>query len=89
MAIDTGISIVPFLGDAVFEPADIKVMSDAYSNAIEFVWGFGHPNRIVREIIAARIIKLTKGGERDPHCLREKALAACGFQLRGSNAGKR
>ncbi len=88
MAVDAGISIVPFLDDAVFEPADIKVMSDAYSNAIEFVWGFGHPNRIVREIIATRIIKLTKGGERDPHCLREKALAACGFQLSGSNAGK-
>ncbi len=81
------ISIVPFLGDAVFEPADIKVMSDSYSAAIEFVFGFGHPNRVVREIIASRIIKLTKSGERDPDCLREKALAACGFQLSGKDAG--
>jgi hypothetical protein len=28
-------SIVPFISNAVFEPADIKVMSDAYSKAIE------------------------------------------------------
>ncbi len=89
MAIDAGTSIVPFLDDAVFEPADIRLMSDAYSDAIEFVWGFGHPNKIVKEIIATRIIKLTKGGERDPDCLREKALAACGFQFSGSNDGKR
>jgi hypothetical protein len=88
MAVGAGLSIVPFLGDAVFEPADIKVMSDAYGTAIEFVWGFGHPNRIVREIIAKHIIKHTKSGERDPNCLREKALAACGFQLGGNAAGK-
>ena len=88
MAISVGISIVPFLGDAVFEPADIKVMSDAYSRAIEFVCGFGHPNKIVREIIAGRIIKLTKSGERNADCLREKALAACGFRLSGNDAGK-
>jgi hypothetical protein len=74
-------SIVPFIGNVVFEPADIKVMSDAYGDAIEFVCGFGHPNKIVREIIAARIINLAKGGERDLECLRESAIAACGFNL--------
>jgi hypothetical protein len=89
MAISTGISIVPFLGDAVFEPADIKVMSDAYGTAIEFVSGFGHPNRIVREIIAERIVKLTKSGERDPNHLREKALAACGFRLSANDPAKK
>lgn len=88
MAISAAASIVPFLGGSVFEPADIKVMSDAYSTAIEFVWGFGHPNRIVREIIAKRIIKLTRSGERDPNSLCEKALAACGFKLSGNAAGK-
>ena len=88
MTTGASISIVPFLGDAVFEPADIKVMSDAYSRAIEFVWSFGHPNKVVREIIADRIIKLTKSGERNADCLREKALAACGFQLSGNDAGK-
>jgi hypothetical protein len=86
MTISVGISIVPFLGDAVFEPADIRVMSDAYGRAIEFVRGFGHPNRIVRTIIAERIIKLTAGGERDPDHLREKALAACGFRLTGNDS---
>ena len=40
-------------------------MSDAYSRAIEDVYGFGHPNKFVGKIIAARIIALTRGGERD------------------------
>jgi hypothetical protein len=72
-------SIVPFISNAVFEPADIKTMSNAYDKAIEDVYGFGHPNKIVGEIIAARIIALAKGGERDANRLRERALAACGF----------
>jgi hypothetical protein len=74
-------SIIPFIGNAVFEPADIKLMSDAYNNAIEDVYGFGHPNKIVGKMIAARIIALTNGGERDPNRLRERALAVCGFSL--------
>lgn len=73
-------SIVPFVGNAVFEAADIKLMSDAFSSAIEDVSSFGHPNKIVGTIIANRIIALTHGGERDPKRLRERALAACGFK---------
>jgi hypothetical protein len=72
-------SIIPFIGNGVFEPADIKVMSDAYSKAIENIHVFGRPNRIVGGIIATTIITLTQGGERDPDRLCEKALAACGF----------
>ena len=67
-------SIVPFTSNAVFEPADIKVMSDAYNKAMDDIYGFGHPKKIVQEIIATRIIKITKGGERDPHRSRERAL---------------
>jgi hypothetical protein len=74
-------SIVPFIGNGVFESADIKVMSVAYGKAIESIYGFGHPNRIVGEIIATRIVTLTRGGERDPDRLCERALAACGFSL--------
>jgi hypothetical protein len=74
-------SIVPFISAAVFEPADIKLMSDVYTKAIEHIYGFGHPNKIVGKIIASRIIALTSGGERDPKRLRERALAACGFGL--------
>ena len=74
-------SIVSFISNAVFEPADIKLMSDAYNKAIEDVYGFGHPNKIVGKIIASRIITLTKGGERDPNRLCERALAACGLGL--------
>jgi hypothetical protein len=74
-------SIVPFIRNAVFEPADIKVMSDAYSKAIENICGSGHPNKIVVEIIATRIITLAQGGERNPDRLCERALAACGLGL--------
>jgi hypothetical protein len=74
-------SIVPFISNAVFEPADSHLMSDAYNKAIEDVYGFGHPNKIVGKVIATRIITLTKGGERDSNRLRERALAACGFKL--------
>ena len=74
-------SIIPFISNGVFPSADIKVMSDAYSKAIENIHGFGRPNRIVGEIIATRIITLTQGGERDPDRLCERALAACGFRL--------
>jgi hypothetical protein len=74
-------SIVPFVSGAIFEVTDIKLMSDAYDKAIEDVYGFGHPNAIVEKIMATRIIDLTKGGERDVSRLREKAIAACGFNL--------
>jgi predicted Zn-dependent protease len=72
-------SILPFVSNGVFESADLKLMSDAYSKAIENIHGFGRPNRIVGEIIAGRIIALTQGGERDPDRLCARALAACGF----------
>jgi hypothetical protein len=80
-------SIVPFIRSAVFEVADIRLMSDAYNQAIEDLCSFGHPNAIVEGIMATRIINLTKGGERDPIRLRESALAACGFNL--DRAGQR
>src|ERR1700693_5090789 len=74
-------SIIPFISNAVFEQADIQVMSDAYNRALEDIYSFGHPNKTVEEIIAPRMITLTKGGERDPDRLCERALAACGFNL--------
>ncbi len=74
-------SIVPFISNAVFEPADITLMSNAYNKAIEDVYSFGHPNKIVGKIIATRIIALTNSGERDPGRLRERALATCGFTI--------
>jgi hypothetical protein len=72
-------SIIPFINNEVFEPTDIKVMSDAYNKAIDDIYRAGHPNKIVEEVIATRIIKLTKGGERDPDRLCERALTSCGL----------
>ena len=74
-------SIIPFISNAVFAAADIKLMSDAYNNAIEDVYAFGHPNKTVEKMIATRIIALASSGERDPNRLRKRALAACGFSL--------
>ena len=71
-------SIVPFISNAVFEQADIQVMSDAYNRAIEDIYNFGRPNKTVEAIIATRIITHSKGGERDPDRLCERVLAACG-----------
>jgi hypothetical protein len=73
-------TIIPYVSSEVFEPTDIKVMSDAYDKAIEDIHCFGRPNKIILAMIAARIIKLTKAGERDPHRLCERALAICGFK---------
>jgi hypothetical protein len=72
-------SIIPFLGNDVFEPTDIKIMSDAYNKAMDDIYDFGHPNKVVGQLIAARIIELTKSGERDTDRLCGRALAACGF----------
>ena len=72
-------SINPFLGNEVFELADIKLMSVAYNKAMEDIYGFGRPNKIVEQRVAARIIELTKRGERDTDRLCDRALAACGF----------
>ena len=77
-------SIVQFISGAVFELAEIKLMSDAYDKAIEDVYAFGHPNSVVEAIMAARIIDLTRAGERDLNRLRQKAVAACGFNLNRS-----
>jgi hypothetical protein len=38
-------STVPFISNAVFEPADIKVMSDAYNKVMDDIYGFGHPRK--------------------------------------------
>jgi hypothetical protein len=59
-------SIVPFISNAIFEASDIELMSDAYDRAIEDVYRFGRPNKVVEKLI-------------DPKELRERALAVCGF----------
>jgi hypothetical protein len=74
-------SIVPFISSGIFGPTNIELLSDVYNKAMEDIYGFGRPNKIVVEIIATRIINLAKGGERDPDRLRKRALAACGFNL--------
>ena len=59
---------------AEFTPEDLSIMGEAYDKAIHsFESG---PIHSVREMIAAKIIRLTKQGQRDPHKLCQEALAA-------------
>ena len=52
-------SIVPFIGNALFEHAHIQGISDAYNRAIKDIYRFEQPNNTVETIIATRIITLT------------------------------
>jgi hypothetical protein len=62
---------------AAFDPDVISIMAKAYEQALASLES--PPPQSVRELIAARIIGLARGGERDPHTLCEKAIAALGI----------
>jgi predicted RNase H-like nuclease len=57
-----------------FEPEEIAVMSDALEDACKALRDAGEP-KVVREVIAGRIIAAACIGERDPARLRAAALA--------------
>jgi hypothetical protein len=62
---------------AAFDPEVISIMAKAYEQALASLES--SPPQSVRELIAARIIGLARGGERDPRTLCAKALAALGI----------
>ena len=59
--------------DGRFEPQAIAAMRTAYETSLEELHDTGQP-KLVREIIAERIIAAAGTGERDPVRLREAAL---------------
>jgi hypothetical protein len=63
-----------FLITAGFFGPEVAAMSEAYDAALKALHDTGQP-KIVREIIAERIIAVAKTGERDPVRLRKSALA--------------
>jgi hypothetical protein len=67
-------TVIPFFTDTGFDPEAITAMADAYERAWDVLRDRGQPD-IVREVIARRIIKAAKDGERDPDRL-------CGYALR-------
>ena len=70
--------ILQFITDAsAFDDYATRVMGEAFDAACAELQ-VGNLPELVREIIAQRIIKATKQGERDPHRLCSIAVAAFG-----------
>ena len=70
-------AIVDFIqSPAAFDPEAISVMADAYERVLNSL--DMQPPKSVREVIAARIISMARGGERDPRKLCEESLAVLG-----------
>jgi hypothetical protein len=82
-----------FLRDGVFEPHDIKAMSMALDDVCKVMKL--QDDSPAKEIIAARIIDLARGGERSPTRLRDRVLHEAGlaeyagFTVRASKAPPR
>ena len=65
--------ITPFLSDkAAFNPDDIHMMSQVLKEVCSALKLDG--DSTAREVVAIRIIELTKRGERDPTLLRDRLL---------------
>jgi hypothetical protein len=71
-------TVVQFFQDTSFDSETTHLMGAAYDKACRTLHDTGQPE-LVREIIAMRIVKAAKGGERDPDKLCERALQALGF----------
>ena len=69
--------VTPLFREANFSPEDIAALSAAYEKARRALHDKGQPD-IVNEVIAKRIIRLAKTGERNPERLAAAALAALG-----------
>ena len=59
-------------------PAEVRtILRDAYDRACRSLHDIGQPG-LVQEVLAERIIKLAREGERDPRKLCEEALSGLG-----------
>jgi hypothetical protein len=70
--------IIEFIqSPAAFDPEAVTVMGDAYQRVLDSL--DIEPPKSVREVIAARIIGMARGGERDPRKLYEESRAILGM----------
>jgi len=69
-------TILAFTRDAVFDPKDIQAMSMALDDLCASLNIHDGP---ARELLAQRIIKLARGGERSPTVLRDRVLLEAGL----------
>jgi hypothetical protein len=72
------VPITPFLGDAVFGPDALSVMSAAFEDVCKAVEVSGRPD-VTKEEIASLIIELARRGETDPIAMREMVLRELGL----------
>jgi hypothetical protein len=66
-------SIHSFMTVGEFDPEALAALGEAFDAALEALDDWGQP-KIVREVIAQRIIEAARRGERDPARLVEAAL---------------
>ena len=69
-------NIVSFLKDYVCDADMTRTMGQALDAACKQLDGGGTPSRLVKEVLAKRIVELARTGERDPRSLCAKALEA-------------
>jgi hypothetical protein len=72
------VPITPFLGDAVFGPDALSVMSAAFEDVCKAVEVSGRSD-VTKEMIASLIIELARRGETDPIAMREMVLRELGL----------
>jgi hypothetical protein len=73
------VPIAPTFSAASSDPAAIDIMNAAYAKACRLLHDRGQPT-VVQEIIAARIARIAKSGERDPNRICERVLMDLGLQ---------
>jgi hypothetical protein len=71
-------NLLPFFSNAAFDQNATRAMGKAFDRACHSLHDIGQAD-LVREIIAKRIIEVTRDGERDPDELCLRALKALGF----------
>ena len=74
-------AIKPFLNGARFDPRHVKALSQAFDKVTEALDGEGQ-SRVVRELVATKIIAIAMTGERDPNKLCNRTLASVSVLLR-------
>jgi hypothetical protein len=69
-------TILAFIRDAVFDPKDIQAMSMALDDVCASLDIHDGP---AKEVLAQRIIRLARSGERSPTILRDRVLREAGL----------
>jgi hypothetical protein len=72
------VPIGPYLKEGAFDPELVSVMAVAFEDVYKALDAAGVSD-VSKDMIAAKIIDLTRGGETDPVVLRELALSEFGL----------